>query len=300
MSMRLVSCVLSAVASAGTGELLLNPSYEDIEGDMPAHWRLFVEPMEGARGAVDVQACDGARSAMLYNPARYAVEPANNWSQNLLEPLGGKTLVVSGSIKTQDADEAALWVQCYRKKPWAVLEHRTSGEDTPVRGTLDWTPVTLRVDVPRGTDFVVLRCVLKGRGTAWFDRLSIICQEPAPKPSLDSAATPSLPKPVEPPSVPTVAPPASTKGGEADAQQSMMQAQDALRKATESLRENNEALAAQLKAMQAELDRLREQTRRFSEEAGNVRVDAPPEKEVPVRTPVPPLVPHEPEPQGKP
>ncbi len=299
--MSLALYLFAASVSATTGELLLNPSFEELDGDKPAHWELFVEPMEGARGAVDTQASDGKLSVMLHNPARYAEEPANNWSQNVLAPLGGQTLSVTGSIKTQGADEAALWIQCYRKKPWALLEQRSSSEETSVRGDMDWTPVSMRVNVPRGTDFVVLRCVLKGKGTAWFDHLSMTAKENAPATQDIGQKVPSLPKSPEMPSVPHIEVPTPPHIGEEGLGGGPTQVPDeSMRKATESLRKTNEQLQEQIKSMKHEIDQLREQTRRIKEEVKSETSESRPETEKPVLPPVPPLVPHENEAKEKP
>jgi hypothetical protein len=110
---------------------------------------------------------------MLHNPKAYEQEPFNNWSQNILLDVGGKELLVRGYIRTKDASEAAIWVQCGRRSPFAVLEAFTTSDKTPCFGTADWTPVEMRVVVPRSADFLTIRCMLKGRGTAWFDAISV-------------------------------------------------------------------------------------------------------------------------------
>lgn len=165
--------------SAWPENLLTNPSFEILEQDMPAGWKVFVMPMEGAVGRVDTQeARQGRCSVMLLNPREYPREPANNWSQNVLAPLEGKSLVLRGYVKTRDATEAALWAQCCSLHPWRVLHLAATSAQTPRTGTSDWAPVEVRFDVPNGTDYIVVRCVLQGRGAAWFDEITL--EEAAP------------------------------------------------------------------------------------------------------------------------
>lgn len=45
------------------------------------------------------------------------------------------------------------------------------------------------VEVPEGTDFVTLRCVLKGAGTAWFDDLAVTRVEEEKPKEADAAPT---------------------------------------------------------------------------------------------------------------
>ncbi len=281
---------------AGAQELLLNPSAEFLYHDAPEHWSVYVEPMKDAEGVPDTSvACDGAYSLRLYNPMRYAVEPANNWSQNILRNLGGRTLNVRGSIKTEEAGEASLWVQCYRKNPWKVMLQVSTADTAPVRGTADWTPVELTVPVPQGTDFVVLRCVLKGMGTAWFDALSVTAEPPKAPPAPSAAAKNEISKSdLQAPKPPTITTPNPPEGGDDEVKQRIYDTQEELRKANEALRKSNEALANQVKAMREELEKLRSDVETFNEDAQRLQSGDRPSKDSPVTPPTPPLVPHAP------
>ena len=108
-------------------------------------------------------------SAAIEMPETHATNPVMNWSQNVLADLAGKTLEVSGYIRTENATEAAIWLQCWATQPLRVVHGATTFDTTPVYGTQDWQHVFMTVRVPESSQFVTCRCVLRGRGAAWFD-----------------------------------------------------------------------------------------------------------------------------------
>ena len=176
---RALCLIALAAASASADNLVANPGFEDLAGDKPARWDQFVQPMPGAVAELSDAAHDGTYAVQLHIPAPYAKEPVNNWSQNIIGGFGGQTLRVSGFIRVEEAKEAAIWLQLWRKKPWGVLGAASTSIDMPVYGTQDWQEVSMEVPVPEGADFVTLRCVLMGSGTAWFDDLSVTRVEDA-------------------------------------------------------------------------------------------------------------------------
>lgn len=188
----LILCTASAFGD-GAENLVANPGFERLVEDVPFGWQAYVGPQEqdggggGAVAAVDYRAHTGEACVRLHTPVPYARDPANNWSQNILKDLADEKVIVSAMVRTENATDATLWLQCWRKKPWGVLHVARSDEETPLHGTNDWTPVRMEVEVPKGTDFVTLRCVLKGVGTAWFDDVSLaraekVSETPVPKP----------------------------------------------------------------------------------------------------------------------
>ena len=160
-------------AQAEGDNLLANPGFESLAADQPLRWDHFVQPKPGAVARLDNEAHGGAYSVWLHTPSPYAKEPVNNWSQNIIATLGGETVQVSGYIKVTEAKEAALWLQCWRKRPWGVLGTFSTSTATPVYGSTDWQHVSMEAAIPEGTDFVTLRCVLLGTGSAWFDDIAV-------------------------------------------------------------------------------------------------------------------------------
>ncbi len=239
-------CIAFILASAPLlGEaqnLLANPGFEELVVDRPARWDCFVLPQPGAVGRLSDVSHGGRYGVMLHVPMPYEEEPVNNWSQNIIAELGGKRLRLAGFVRSQEAGEAALWLQCWRKRPLRVTKIVSTSTDHPVYGTRDWEGVEATVDVPEGCDFVTLRCVLKGVGTAWFDDVSVEIVE---KPADEEEEAPPKAKPVV----------------SGDAPPKLLVPDDIARFETEisRLKDANMALAEALERIQDSNDKLREQ-----------------------------------------
>lgn len=163
--------------------LLLNSGFETLDpAGLPRPWSLFLMPKKGAQGRVDSMAMHGDSSIMLHTPEPYDTEPANNWSQVIIINAASKNIRLTGYIRSEEATEAALWLQCFSRNPARVIAAQTSSVHTPIFGTMDWTPVEVRLAAPKQTDFLVVRCVLKGTGTAWFDTIELQSGEMEPAP----------------------------------------------------------------------------------------------------------------------
>lgn len=295
---RFAAIVLLLATSASAGNMLQNAGFEARLGDMPTGWHVYVEPQEGSSAKFDAaEAHEGQWSAQLRNEFPYTEEPANNWSQNVLEPLAKSVVTLSGWIKTEDATEAAIWIQCFRKDPWEVLLQASTSTATPMSGTNPWTEVTTEATVPEGTDFCVVRCVLKGTGAAWYDDIALEVKE-KPQSASPAAekpvAAPKAPKAPTMPHVPQAPSPAPKLNSDVPREE-IVAAHEAVRDANEALRQSNEALAEQLKAMREQMESLRQQIR----EAGDAAKNTIAEGKAAPAVPAPPLIPHVPEQQQK-
>jgi hypothetical protein len=269
---------LVGIGPAWAANLLLNPGFEELDGGVPRHWHVYLMPMDGACAMADTEvAQEGGASVKIVIPRPYTVDPANNWSQNIEQQLAGKEVVLAGHIKTEQATDAAIWLQAFRKRPWAMLQQSSTSATTPLGGTRDWTPVELRVRVPEDADFVVVRCVLHGQGTAWFDALRL------------EAAPDTTPLPVSTPPQ-SSAPPSSTVP-KVNSAPSAIETLEALRDANRALMQTNEALREKLEALERELRKLREQLETRPAMPVLPHFPGQPDSERPVRVPVPPLVP---------
>lgn len=273
---------------------------------MPAYWRSFVEPREGAYGAVDEsEAAVGDNSIMLHIEEPYARDPANNWSQNVLEDLAGEELRISAQIRTEDAGEAVIWVQAIRNRPWRILRTASTSERREFSGTRDWTEVSHTFRVPEGTSYVVVRCVLRGAGRAWFDdlRLERLNGEIAPADeeeaeSLDIGQNAAL-TPEDPEERPFDEPgPDEARGTRQDDEalvQALLDANQVLLDTYQELRRTNEILVERLETLESDLSVVREEfealeegVREISESLEEPEADDPepePEPGGPILTP---------------
>ncbi len=237
------------VATAASAEsYLVNPSFDEVDArGEPKRWDLFVMPMEGAYGRLDSDAADGAYCAVLHIPTKYAEEPVNNWSQNIIHELGGKEIHVSGRIKTRDATEAALLLQCWRRNSRRPLATVTTSVEYPTYGTKDWSRVEASLTVPDGTAYLVLRCLLKGRGTAWFDDLRVD-DRPYGKPLELTLAEPSDEE---------SGAKENSRSKRATLIETLMEANEALRQSLDAITAMNKSLLRQVDSLQSKLDALK-------------------------------------------
>ena len=274
-------CISTLLAASGEN-LLVNPGFDETgEDQAPRAWDLFVMPMPGALGRTDGGALDGPTVAMLYNPEAYAEEPYNNWSQIIdTPPAAGTVLAVTGSIRTADSAEGAIWLQCWRKGPTRVIGAVTSDETTRVAGDTSWTAVAMKLTVPQDTEFLVLRCVLKGKGRAWFDSLSVAtapdaaAAADAPKlEPLDTKVAHDDGKDAEPEATATATPPepppaAATPPTGDDLATTLRETNAALIEALREFRATNDSLLQQITALQAELNSLRTEVKSVAPAVG--------------------------------
>jgi len=287
--------LLLAADTPAAANLLSNPGFETAVAGRPAHWDLYLMPQDGALARLDSAARTGQYAVMLHVPMPYPEDPVNNWSQNVLGAVAGKSYRLSGYLKAQDAQDAALWVQCWRKQPLALLHTASTGHACPVYGTMDWSFAETLVNVPHGTDFLTVRCVMKGAGTVWFDDVTLRPAEappaPATPPTTPSAVPPS-PAPMPPPEPPaTVAPAAPQPGAGAEESRQLRESNRALRRTLDEVRQQNDALLEEVVRLRQELNDVRE------------RVDAAAAQPAPPPQPEPfvsPIVPHSQNPERSP
>lgn len=161
----------------------------------PVHWDVFIMPDNEAVGRADTIMQHGDYSVLLYTPIPYFKDPINNWSQALYDNLVEMPLRLTGSIPTEKVGEATLWIECLNKSTRRILATATSADDIKLVGTQVWTQVSAVITPPPKTDFIMVRCVIKGAGKAWFDTLSLSVVEPeaieAPIEVVESSAIPS-------------------------------------------------------------------------------------------------------------
>lgn len=280
-----------------------NPGFEELVAGQPARWDRYVHPQEGAFARVDGEAHAGRYSVMIHAPVPLPENPVNSWSQNLFGDFAGRTFRAEAHIRAEEAREAAIWVQCWRKRPLRLLDTATTTGVNPIYGTTEWRRVEVRFDAPEGTDFMTVRCVLRGQGTAWFDQVAVRegaepaeeedgaqpdspeadAAAPSPPPPRPAQAAGSAPRQARAPARHTTADAPPTERETRDTGPDMQR----LRAENRRLREEADALAQSNEALMLELLRLREEIRVWREAWDSVLAPAEPE---PPRAP--PLVPH--------
>jgi len=164
--------------------LLNNPGAEQAQGSGASHWFAARVPAEGLRmwRATDAQNT-GQASLAISNEHEYEQKVCNNWVQELADVPGGKTVRLSASVKTADAESVNVCIQCWDQTNRKMLAF---GSSPLLRGTRDWTRVESQaVYVPPGTTAITIRAALTGTGSVWFDDFSLTVIEtevtPAPE-----------------------------------------------------------------------------------------------------------------------
>lgn len=89
------------------------------------------------------------------------------------EVVAGRTLVLSGRIRTRDLENgwAGLWARADGTGPRAL--ELDNMYDRGPRGTRGWRTYTLEMQVPAEAERVVFGIVQSGQGEAWYDDLSL-------------------------------------------------------------------------------------------------------------------------------
>jgi hypothetical protein len=159
-------------AGAEPANLLLNGGAEQGKNDQPSMWgaaSVAAPELKMSRDTTTARA--GKASLFISNGHKYDQPTANNWAQTLQSVPRGRTVVVSGWIKTADADAVNICLQCWD----AGGKEMVGFASTPVvRGDQDW--VQLESDplvVPAKTQSIMVRAALSGLGKAWFDDVTV-------------------------------------------------------------------------------------------------------------------------------
>ena len=253
--------------------LLKNAGLEDGSDAQPAGWRVFTVPAEGVEALWDKNAHhSGKQSLMLHIETPYKDEVYNNWYQHVSPVTAGVKLLLSGYVRSKEVTEAAIWLQCWRDGSGEALRFATTSIAHPITGSVDWTRVETSIVPPPGTSFVTVRCVLAGKGTAWYDDLLLVPER-----------EPDEPKPPEKTN-------AKPKGADTDTLNALLEAHKILLETNKSLAENASLMMDELAKIRDELNQLKLVVERWSrkEEAA---AQAEPAVKMPEPGPDPPFRP---------
>ncbi|MBU0755320.1 MAG: hypothetical protein KJ645_09280, partial [Planctomycetes bacterium] len=179
--------VQEGAQDAVINNLLLNPGAEQEMEDEPSIWFRACIPAESFKMWWDTgQAHSGQASLAIENNHVYAQRVCNNWAQTLKTFPCNETLILSGYLKTADAEAVNLCLQCWDDSGEKMLAFTS----TPVfQGDQDWTFVEADpVEVPGDTASIMVRAVLTGKGKVWFDDLKVTVKENGPIDPLNSGS----------------------------------------------------------------------------------------------------------------
>jgi erythromycin esterase len=164
----LLSVFACALLSA---QSYLNLSFENASGGVPTGWSSY-SAASSYQFAVDTTtAVDGAQSLRISSRSAATNQNGIEYLYLPADPAVGKTLHLSGYIRTQTINSyATLWASA--NGPTSQIASRDLGSVAP-RGTTAWQRYDLYLAVPAGAVSLDFGAVLNGSGTAWFDSMSI-------------------------------------------------------------------------------------------------------------------------------
>ncbi|MBI2297768.1 MAG: SGNH/GDSL hydrolase family protein [Armatimonadetes bacterium] len=170
--------VLLAVplASCGAPNLAANPGFESAdEHGALAGW---VGESAGMTTVSFARDAEVARSGSA--SGRITITPTDNlsWPAFALRvPVkAGQCYAAEAWIRTRDVAKVAYIAVDYLDAKDARVSFSASGL---VSGTKDWTRVAAKPVIPTGAETMVLRLILYGYGTAWFDDITLARDEAA-------------------------------------------------------------------------------------------------------------------------
>lgn len=201
----------AAAAPAPSGELLLNPGFEDPFEDhpwMPAAWDTSLTALPTVYFGRDTFLVHGGRHAVNIANTSTLVPTWHNWNQSVIvgPETWGKDLVLSVWTRSNGQQgRAYIMLQAYRDtigkmaKIWG-LPRDPAGKrlginklDDPIQNLgwkrsyfsdteTDWVRREVRVFVPRSVNMIYVRCGLVGTGQVVFDDASLRVEPARPAP----------------------------------------------------------------------------------------------------------------------
>lgn len=175
--------LLSATPASRADEpanLLSNGGAEEVvdRQSMPSSWFAASVPVPELRLFVDRRHSRAGEACLaITNQHQYDEKVSNNWAQDIRTIPIGKTVRLSGYIRTDGAEAVNICVQCWADEGTRMVAFAST---TVFRGTHGWTLAEAAdLTVPRETTRMLVRAALTGKGNAWFDDVSLTITETA-------------------------------------------------------------------------------------------------------------------------
>jgi len=121
----------------------------------------------------------GKASGRITCPAKWGYV---SWTQLVPVPAGTKTAILTGSVRTALSEgfaSLALMATDGNNKMVAITDLQAAS----ARGNSDWQARTLHLAIPEKTARLFVRGGIHGKGTAWFDELSLKLSEKTVRPT---------------------------------------------------------------------------------------------------------------------
>ena len=154
--------------------ILQNSGFEYGSENEPNYWYPAIVPVDNLTMSWDNEIkYNGSRSVYINNTHIYDKTVCNNWAQTINKVPKERTVELSGWIKTTNAENVVMVIQC-----WNILggmvAFGTTQTATEINGTNDWQMYNALVYVPNDTSNIVVRLTLTGIGQVWFDDVRLI------------------------------------------------------------------------------------------------------------------------------
>jgi hypothetical protein len=163
-----------AAAAAQHVNLLSNGGVEEPARDEnpPPGWYAAAVTAPGLRMFVDDRHSRAGNAALaIANQHQYDQPVCNNWAQDLRSIPAGKMVRLTGYLRIDGAEAANICVQCWTDDGKRMAAFAST---SVFRGSCGWTFARAEdLFVPRETTRMTVRAVLTGKGTAYFDDVSL-------------------------------------------------------------------------------------------------------------------------------
>ncbi|MEA3457222.1 MAG: hypothetical protein U9R21_00915 [Candidatus Thermoplasmatota archaeon] len=154
--------------------ILQNSGFEYGSEDEPNYWFPAIVAVNNLTMSWDNEIkYNGSKSVSINNTHIYDETVCNNWAQTINKVPKERTVKLSGWVKTTDAENIVMVIQC-----WNILGGMvgfgTTQTATEINGTNDWQMYNASVYVPNDTCTIIVRLVLTGTGQVWFDDVRLV------------------------------------------------------------------------------------------------------------------------------
>ncbi len=185
---------------AASKSILANGGFEDgpAGGNSPASWKKG----PGIRGVSflwDRKVAHQGKSSLHFRKTEQRYIPIAQWFQEVKRAGTAPRLKVSAFVKAQKTTKAIVDVQFYDQAEqfshkWAGYIGAKEDGDPPV--THDWKKYEGVVEIPAGTEKIVVALQIYGPGDVWFDDVEAeYTNDPATEAAAADPANPGTPKP---------------------------------------------------------------------------------------------------------